>query len=81
MDFTNARGPRDKIAKGLLIPSKIESNHEGFVKEFQFSDLTIPALFLLVLRILENSLMLIKLGCTHCSSNCLRTNFSINDGG
>ena len=25
--------------------------------------------------------MLMKFGCTHCSSNCLRTKFSINDGG
>ena len=31
MDFTIATGPRDKIARGLRMPSKIESYHEGFV--------------------------------------------------
>ena len=80
-DFSIARGPRDKITKGLRTPSMIDSYHEGLVYEFQFPEKTFPALFLLVRRILLNSLILIKLGCTHCSSNCLRTNFSIKDGG
>jgi len=31
IDFTIAKGPRDKIAKGRLIPSIIESYHDGFV--------------------------------------------------
>ena len=81
MDFTRLKGPRDKIALGLLIPSIMESYHEGFVKEFQLSEITFPALFLFFLRILENSLILIKLGWTHCSSNCLITSFSKKDGG
>ena len=81
IDFTIANGPSDKITKGLLVPSIMESYHEGFVKEFQFSEITRPELFSLVPRMLLNSLMLIKLGCTHCSSNCLRTNFSKKDGG
>jgi hypothetical protein len=40
MDFMIAPGPSDKIALGLLIPSNIESNQDGFVKEFQFEDIT-----------------------------------------
>ena len=61
-DFTIATGPSDRIEEGLLIPSIIESYQEGFVYEFQFSDITLPALFLLVKRILPKSLILIKLG-------------------
>ena len=81
IDLTIANGPSDKITKGLRMPSIMESYHDGFVYEFQFSEVTLPELFLLVLRMLLKSLMLIKLGCTHCSSNCLRTNFSKNEGG
>ena len=40
MDFMIAPGPRDKIALGLRIPSNIEANQDGFVKEFQFSEVT-----------------------------------------
>ena len=31
IDFIIANGPRDKIAKGLRTPSRIDSYHEGFV--------------------------------------------------
>ena len=31
IDLKIAKGPRDKIVVGLLIPSKIESYHEGLV--------------------------------------------------
>ena len=61
IDFTIANGPSDKITKGLRMPSIIESYHEGFVYEFQFSEITFPELFSLVIRMLLNSLIFLEL--------------------